>query len=78
MNKQENVKTLVEEYRILVENSNNKSYESLMNALVQNGDWSQQAAIHLLQLARGYGSFMLRNALALSLAMNMEDGELGF
>jgi hypothetical protein len=29
-------------------------------------------------LARDYGSFMLRNALAISLALDIEDGELGF
>jgi hypothetical protein len=29
-------------------------------------------------LCDDYGSFMLRNALAISLALDIEDGELGF
>ena len=36
------------------------------------------ALSHLLGLASAYGSFMLRNALAISLALGIEDGELGF
>jgi len=31
-----------------------------------------------MQLAENYGSFMLRNALAISLALEIEDGEFGF
>jgi len=78
MNGQENVKVLSEEYGCLIENLTDKSPESLINALAKQGDWTEQAASHLLQLVNDYGSFMLRNALALSLAMNVEDGELGF
>jgi len=78
MDGQENVRPLAEEYISLIESLTDKSNESLINALANQGDWTEQAAEHLLQLANDYGSFMLRNALALSLALNVEDGELGF
>jgi hypothetical protein len=78
MDGQENVKTLAEEYISLIESLTDKSNESLINALAKQGDWTEQAASHLLQLVNDYGLFMLRNALALSLAINVEDGELGF
>jgi hypothetical protein len=76
MNAPENVGALVEEYRVLVGNTD--SLKSLEGSLVSEGDWSQEAAIHLIKLAKLYGSFMLRNALAISLALEVEDGELAF
>ncbi len=76
MNTPEDVGSLVEEYRIILENTD--SLDSLEGALVREGDWSGQAATHLLTLAKLYGSFMLRNALAISLVLEVEDGELAF
>lgn len=76
MNMKENIGSLVEEYHVILENNN--SVESLEEALIREGDWSAQAATHLLKLAKLYGSFMLRNALAISLVLEVEDGELGF
>ena len=76
MNTSENVGPLVEEYCVLVGNA--KSLKSLEDILVCEGDWSHEAAMHLVKLAKLYGSFMLRNALAISLALKVEDGELGF
>jgi len=76
MNTPENVGPLVEEYRVLVENTD--SLKSLEGAMVSEGDWSPEAAVHLIKLAKLYGSFMLRNALAISLALKVEDGELAF
>ena len=52
--------------------------DSLEGALIREGDWSPQAATHLLKLSKLYGSFMLRNALAISLVLEVEDGELAF
>lgn len=76
MNTPENVGSLVGEYRVLVGNTG--ASKSLEAALVSQGDWSREAAIHLIRLAKLYGSFMLRNALAISLALEIEDGELAF
>ena len=41
-------------------------------------EWTQEGAIHVTALARDYGGFMLRNALALATALGIEDGSLGF
>ena len=76
MNTPENVGSLVEEYRVILENTD--SLDSLEGALIREGDWSPQAATHLLKLSKLYGSFMLRNALAISLVLEVEDGELAF
>lgn len=40
-------------------------------------EWTPEGAQILLTLARQYGSFILNNALALSIALGIEDGELG-
>ena len=41
-------------------------------------DWTTRAAAALAHLAKDYGAFMLRNAAALAIAFDLEDGELGF
>lgn len=74
----ENVAGLVEEYRTLFEEADSNSSDSLEEVLMDNAEWTAEAAEHLLRLATNYGSFMLRNALAISLALDIEDGELGF
>jgi len=78
MNTPKNVTGLVDEYRTLFEGLADKGRDSLEDALTHEADWTPAAASHLLDLARAYGSFMLRNALAISLALGTEDGELGF
>ncbi|HSV99056.1 MAG TPA: hypothetical protein VLI39_02720 [Sedimentisphaerales bacterium] len=74
----QNIGGLVEEYDTLFQEVRGRSTDSLERKLVRDAEWTPQAAEHLLRLARDYGSFMLRNALAISLALNIEDGELGF
>lgn len=85
MNTYDEIIGLTEEYRTLLKQPANiisrqsKFVNSeINNLLVSKGEWSLDAAEHLLYLATAYGSFMLRNALALSLALQNEDGELGF
>lgn len=85
MNTIDEIKGLTEEYRALLRESANKisepsknTIEEVKKLLVGKEEWSHKASEHLLNLAIGYGSFMLRNALALSLALEIEDGELGF
>ena len=78
MDTPENISSLADEYRSLFRGICIESKEKLTDLLVQEGDWSIQAASHLLQLTQQYGSFMLRNALAISLALEIEDGDLGF
>jgi hypothetical protein len=75
---QANVGFLVQEYSNAFSGVKDGSDELLEKLLVHEGDWTQEAASHLIQLAKGYGSFMLQNALAISLALGVEDGEFGF
>jgi hypothetical protein len=79
------VERLAEEYGVLLMQAAQGSpqpagydLEEVRRLMVHGADWSPAAAEHLLSLARSYGSFMLRNALALSLALDVEDGALGF
>jgi hypothetical protein len=78
MNAVENVAGLVEEYRTLFEEAESNSPDGLEETLVHKAEWTPEAAAHLLRLVRENGAFMLRNALAISLALDVEDGELGF
>lgn len=78
MNTPQDVSKLVEEYRDLFDDVSSDAPDSLEEALMRGAEWTPEAAEHLLQLATAYGSFMLRNALAISLALDIEDGELGF
>lgn len=78
MNMPEKVANLVDEYRVLFEGVDRDASDSLETVLTHEAEWTPEATAHLLQLAREYGAFMLRNALAISLALDIEDGELGF
>ena len=72
------VSNLVEEYRDLFDGTRSNMIDSLEETLMDEAEWTAEAAEHLLRLATQYGSFMLRNALAISLALDIEDGDLGF
>ena len=72
------LESLIDEYDGLFEKAKDNQIDTLRNLLVSNAEWSDQAASHLLQLAKDNGAFILRNALAISLALEIEDGELGF
>jgi hypothetical protein len=49
-----------------------------VEAKLQNEmEWTEEGAKHLTVLAREYGGFMLRNALALADVLGIEDGSLG-
>lgn len=50
----------------------------LVTALSKHSEWTQEGANEIVHLATGYGAFMLRNALAVAVALAKEDGELGF
>jgi len=76
---------VVDEYRALVRRPARNGHafvtandEEIECLLAERAEWTPNAAEHLVKLARGYGSFMLRNAYALSLAMGIEDGDHGF
>lgn len=48
------------------------------DVLCRCGDWSEGGAEEITRLAKDYGAFMLRNALAIAVVLEREDGELGF
>jgi hypothetical protein len=78
MESMENVGLLVEEYRTDLGGIGIEDAELLGRALQETGDWTPRASEHLVALARNYGAFMLRNALAVAIALEIEDGDLGF
>jgi hypothetical protein len=72
----------VREYRGLlasteVEVTKKVDVNRLVEHLSRAHDWTQEGAQVIVTLANEYGAFMLRNALALALALGKEDGDLG-
>jgi len=51
--------------------------ERLVRDLCRAHEWTDSGARALVSLANDYGAFMLRNALALAIALDKEDGDLG-
>ncbi len=51
--------------------------EKLVRMLQDDHDWNRSTAKRLVKLARKYGSFVLRNALALAIVLDIEDGSAG-
>lgn len=50
---------------------------AVIGALVSQSEWTERGAREVVQLARRYGWSILRNALALAEALDIEDGESG-
>jgi hypothetical protein len=70
--------TLLAEYEtIITDLGADATDDQIVRALVERGDWTEQGAREVLQLARRYGTSILRNALALAAAMQIEDGNAG-
>lgn len=74
---------LLPEYETLVHESTRPGsdeidWPTLEQRLSDTAEWTESAAAQLVDLAKKYGAFMLRNALAIAVAAGIEDGELGF
>ncbi len=54
------------------------NFKLLVDALCKSADWTERGADIIVRLATAHGAFMLRNALALAVALGTEDGTLGF
>lgn len=68
-----------EEYSSIVKGHNGEiDNAQLANLLTTQAEWTEEGAQALIYLAQNYGSFMLRNALALANVLDIEDGALGF
>ena len=53
-------------------------WEHVEHQLSCSNGWTREGAEVVTRLAREYGGFMLRNALAVAKVMDVEDGELGY
>ncbi len=51
--------------------------ERLIHKLISAGDWTHTSARLLMNLVNEHGSFVLRNAAALAMALGIEDGSDG-
>jgi hypothetical protein len=76
-----NTKWIRSEYQAYVVQATDKNneidWDKLIDLLCSNGDWTTQGAETLVAIVKNYGNFILKNALALAVATNIEDGELG-
>ena len=77
------VESAVNEYRSLlasdeVDDTEVMDMSSLVQHLSLSHGWTEEGARVIVSLANEYGAFMLRNALALALALGKEDGNRGF
>lgn len=77
------LESTVSEYRGLLASAKDDGVETLdMDRLVRHlsraHDWTEHGARAIVSLANQYGGFMLRNALAIAIALDKEDGDLGF
>ncbi len=84
MQETEYIDSLISEYSSLLgrdplKNSpRNYSDDAIARKLVKSSDWTTGGAEELVRLVNDYGSFMLRNALALSIVLGREDGDRFF
>ena len=81
MTEAELLECAVSEYKSVIELSRveeNLERGTLLASLSNSHDWTDNGARAIVSLANQYGVFMLRNALALAIAINKEDGDLGF
>lgn len=51
--------------------------EAIVARLMRDAEWTDRGAHEVLRLAKTYGTSILRNALALASAMQIEDGDAG-
>jgi len=54
------------------------AWRRLESILMSDAEWTQKGAENIVKLAREQGAFVLRNALALSVALRIEDGDAGY
>ena len=76
------LRSTVHEYRGLlasseVDGTGIVDLNRLLRHLSQAHDWTEEGGRVIVALANEYGAFILRNALALALALGKEDGQQG-
>ncbi len=83
MNETELLESAVSEYRGILasasgDDAGQLDTDRVVRDLSSSHDWTEHGARTIVFLASQYGAFMLRNALALAVALGKEDGDLGF
>lgn len=84
MQEGETIDSLISEYSTILGRDLLKSppltysETSVVQKLENSADWTYGGAEELVRLVNDYGSFMLRNALALAVVLGREDGERNF
>jgi len=69
---------LLSEYETIISDVGDDATDTqIIAALVLHAEWTEPGAREVLRLARKHGTSILRNALALASAMQIEDGEAG-
>ena len=77
------LQSVISEYETAVNSTRRKATkrvdrERLARALSREHDWTDAGARAVVGLANDYGAFMLRNALALAVVLDKDDGDLDF
>ncbi len=80
MNEGKHVESLISEYTALIKKPSMdvacpKGESAILKTLVKEVEWTEAGADILLMLVNDYGAFMLRNALALAVVLDKEDGD---
>ena len=84
MREGEYVDALIDEYAALLSQNSLKNLRDqydeaqIHTELSVSADWSLAGAREIVKLAEEYGTFMLRNALAIAVVLGKEDGSAGF
>ena len=83
MNETKLLESTVSEYSALLTPARSKAVgqmdkDRLVRELARAHDWTDLDALAIVSLATEYGVFMLRNALALAIVFDKQDGDLGF
>lgn len=72
----------IHEYENILGESPSSCYSDDLSGIAQTlckqSDWTDKGAKTILRLAQNYGTFMLRNALAVAIVLGREDGKKGF
>lgn len=55
----------------------NLDWDRVAETLAAEHEWTDDGALHLVQLVRDYGAFILSHAAALAVVLKQEDGEIG-
>lgn len=67
--------TVLDECGFSATSSDEINFDDIFEKLVATCEWTPDSALELLALAKTKGSFFLRNAAALAIAMGIEDAQ---